>query len=698
MATGRSDLKTILAVAQLLGIVAVVAALYFARSVFVPLALAILLAFLLSPVVNWLQRNGTSNIFAVLATATLTFLILIVGVLFVGRQLSMLLDELPQYKHELLTKVRNISGLRSGMGQDLGDLADEVSAAMEDTGEAPPPAQDGDDPADSATDDAASPIVDTTRDESASASSDQGGGWFDFLTTGDSTEIEHDGKSPQTPLYITPVRANTPSPIASWAGTVGTMLGPLGTAGLVLVLALFMLVHRDDLRDRMIKVVSHGNYVVTTEALDEVGRRISRYLVAQTVVNVSYGLSMALGLFLIGKWLAPDGHFPNYALWGVISATFRFVPYVGPVVGAIFPLLISVAVFSGYQVFIGVAVLITIMELISNNVLEPWLYGASTGLSAVAVIFAAVFWGWLWGPVGLLLSTPLTVCLVVLGRHVPRFKVFYTVLGDQVELNPALRFYQRLLVDDPHRSRVLLAEYVENQGAIAAFDRMVIPAIKRVHQDVDDDVLSPDEGSIIYQRAVAALEESEIAGSPLTTDSDQVEEKNPEADADETAEQPEASKPLVLGCDAHDRSEGLILGFLANSLREQCELVVIEPNVLPEHMAEEIARRIPQLAIIAVIPPGGFAQARFLCRSIRRKGYQGIILVACFGKFKHFDRLFMRFRKVGASYMTTSVEQTRTKILRLIQPQASLKRIPPYTSKGRPKFAGEETEADASQK
>ncbi len=629
MENPKSDIATISAVAQLLAVVSTVAALYFARDVFIPLALGLLLSFLLSPVVNRLQRWGVPNLPAVIVTAALAFILLAGGFTLLGRELTTLVGDLPKHKDELVAKARSLSGMTSGVGGSLDELANEVTEAMEEG---------------------------VTQDTQAADDRSVWQVWTDKVLP-ESREVQrmpHDGTSVRTPLFVQQVRDDLP--LASWASTVGTVLGPLATAGLVSVFALFMLIHREDLRDRIIAVVSHGNYVTTTEALDEAAGRISRYLIAQTIVNTSYGFVLTIGLLLIGSTMTEGGSFPNAILWGVLATCLRFVPYIGPTAAAIFPLAIALSVFPGYSVAVTVLGFIITMELVSNNVLEPWLYGASTGISAVAVIVAAVFWGWLWGPVGLLLSTPLTVCLVVLGRYVPRFKMISTLLSEEVEIKPSIRFYQRMLAGDELRAGEMLSRHTEENDLNSSCDEVVVPALKRIRLDHDAEYLSDTDANRLF-----AMSGGLIDGLNQRVEGDR---------SDETAP---AELPLVIGCASHHFSESLILNLLRIGGVGRYELTSIEDDTLPQDVGRQIVDRDPAAVVIVVLPKGGFAQARYLCKSIRKAGYAGPVVISCFGKFKNFDKLFVRFRKVGATSMMTSYSQTRAKL------ESILKRRDPVT-------------------
>lgn len=626
MTTTKSDLATISAVAQLLAVVLTVAALYFARDVFIPLALGLLLSFLLSPIVNRLQRWGVPNVMAVVATATLAFVLLAGGFTLLGRELSSLVGDLPKHKDELVAKARSVAGMTSGVGGSLEEFAEEMTDAI---------------------DGAAEPKPEIEKDKTILQK------WTDELLPipAENTRTANDGTSVNSPLYVQEV--NDSVPLANWATTAGTVLGPLATAGLVSVFALFMLIHREDLRDRIISVVSHGNYVTTTEAMDEAAGRISRYLVAQSIVNTSYGFVLTFGLAIIGGTMTEGGSFPNAMLWGVLATCLRFVPYIGPTAAAIFPLAIALSVFPGYSVALAVLTLIITMELLSNNVLEPWLYGASTGISAVAVIVAAVFWGWLWGPVGLLLSTPLTVCLVVLGRYVPRFSVLSTLFGEDVEIKAAMRFYQRLLASDDHRAREMLLRHVDENDFDSTCDEILIPALKRIRLDHDNEHLTDADANRLFALVGGLISELKEHIHPA--------EEQPE-EPDETSVYQGPSLPTVIGCTSHHFSETLVLNLLRVGGVGHYQLDSLEDDTIPQEIGQQIVQREPAAVVIVVLPKGGFAQARYLCKSIRSEGYTGPILISCLGKFKNFDKLFVKFRKAGATSMTTSHSQTRSKI------------------------------------
>jgi predicted PurR-regulated permease PerM len=672
MSHTKADLAALTFIAKWVAGVLFVAVLYWAKDVFIPLALGLLLSFLLSPVVNRLQRLGMSNLLAIIFTATLAFALLAGGFTLIGRELSNLIGDLPKYKNELVSKARNVAGLTTGVGGQLDELASEVAEAMDSQ---------------------------SKERELKNASLLQR--WTDDLFPAsaqrDRTKA-NDGSSSKSPLYVQPVAQEIP--LHTWATTAGSVLGPLATAGLVTVFALFMLVHREDLRERFIAVISHNNYVTTTEALDEAGQRISRYLVAQTIVNTSYGFVLAIGLILIGLFMTPDGFFPNAVLWGIIAALLRFVPYAGPVVGAMFPLAISLSVFPGYGVVTAVLALIVVMELLSNNVLEPWLYGASSGISTVAVIVAAVFWGWLWGPVGLLLSTPLTVCLVVMGRYVPGFKFISTLLGEQVAVRSYIRVYQRLLAGDYERARAILLEHVRDHDLGSTCDRVVVPLLRRVRTDATADYLSEGDVNRIFslmggmiEAMVDAVDQSQEKSAQAAVALQTSTPTQPShAEAPSSAADPRHGEdvslsdkvsptlPIINGCMTHHFSEGLVLNLLRAAGKSSYSLQSIDEQSLPEDIAQQIVQDNPIAVVLVVIPKGGFAQARYLCKTIREAGYRSPIVVCCLGRFKNFDKLFLAFRRAGATNLTTTFSQTQDKLKSLARLRSERGGSPPQVS------------------
>ena len=404
------------------------AALYLGRDVLIPLALAILLSFALGPLVTWLYRRGLPRVPAVLTV--MLFVTLLIGgfAALVASQLTHLGQQLPTYEANLRAKAREVAAAAPGGGviDRTADLLRDFSREIDKITEGPP---------------------------------------------GNATDAGSEGMPADQPAKPIPVEIHEPPPppLEALSTFVGPLMQPIATAGIVLVFIVFVLLQREDLRDRMIRLFGMNDVHRATAAISDAARRIGRYLLMQLVVNLLYGVPVGLGLFLIGV--------PNALLWGMLATVLRFIPYLGPILAAILPIALSFAVDTGWTTPILTVALFIGLELFTNNVLEPWLYGSSTGLSPLAIIVAAVFWTTLWGPVGLLLATPLTVCLVVLGRHVPQLQFFEVLLGDQPVLAPEVKFYQRLLAGDPHEAEELAEDLLEEQPLEEVLDAVVLPAL-----------------------------------------------------------------------------------------------------------------------------------------------------------------------------------------------------------------------------
>lgn len=607
-----------------------VAILYVAQEVFIPLALALLLAFLLAPVVTRLERWRIGRVASVLLVVGVAFAV--IGTLgwVVGRQVMFLAEDLPAYQGEIVQKVKRLRGEAGGMGANIARLGKELERATVE------PASKPADPA--ATRRAAQTIA---RDPIGAVAREAVGG-------PPAVSAAPPGSTLANPLFTVALPAPV-SPVKTLATYLGLVLGPLGTAGLVIVFVVFMLLEREDLRDRVIRLVSRGKYLVTTRALNDGADRISRYMFAQTIVNGSYGLAVAIGLWVIGLTVGRGTPFPSFVLWGVLCAALRFIPYIGPWIAAAFPVALSLAVYPGFTVFAVTVSWFVLLELISNNVLEPWLYGASTGLSTVAILVATVFWTWLWGPAGLLLSTPLTVCIVVLGKHVAPLKFFDVMLGDQPALPPSASYYQRLLAGDRKEAADVVRQYAAVNGPDAVPDGVLLPALLLARRDRQAGDLSPDDESMIFDVTKEIVDGLSPVGPPA-------EEAIP------------GGTTLVLGCPAHHRAEELTLHMLAQLTRTLgCRTEVVSSRTLPAETEARIAAENPAMVFVAVLPPGGLVQARYLCRRLRRRFKDLKIVVGYWGRSRNFDRLLVRLRAAGASYVTTSLGQSRTQVKALLE-------------------------------
>jgi len=409
----------------------VVASLYFGSAVFIPVALAVLLAFLLAPVVDRFERLGMGNVPSVIVVTLLTFVVLTAAGYAILRQVSHLGDELPRYRSTIRERAIAVREVARGT------------------------------------------IVDRFRSTAGQVMDEINGG--------------HEGAPPPEQVAV----------VVEKPGSVLLQLPPLlealSTAGLVVVLVIFILIERRGLRNRVLRIAGHAHIAVTTRALDEAAQRISRYLVMQTTINASFGVAIGTVLFLIGL--------PYALLFGFLAAMLRFIPYVGPLIGGGLPVLLSLAVIPGWQGPLLVLGVIVGAELICNMLLEPLLYGQSAGVSQVALLVAIAFWTWLWGPVGLIVATPLTVCLVVLSRYVPDLQFLAVLLGDEPPLDLHARLYQRLLAGDAEEAREIVHEFGDAHPESHAYDELLVPALVAMRADRVRAALSPADEQRVLRAA-----------------------------------------------------------------------------------------------------------------------------------------------------------------------------------------------------
>ena len=411
------------------GCVLVVSVLYWAQAVLVPVALAILLTFVLTPPVTWLER-WIGRVPAVLVVVTLVFSVLGLSGWGLTRQLGHLAADLPGYRANIRTKIADVRG--AGKGGAVEQLQDTFEDIKGDLG----------------------------------ASGLQKG-------------------TISRPVVVAPEAASAFAGF-SW---LGPMVGPLSTAGLVVALVMFMLLERRDLRDRLIGLLGHGRLASTTKAFDEAGSRVSRQLLMQSLVNLVYGVGVGIGLYFLGV--------PYPFVWAALGAALRFIPYVGPVLGAGAPILVSLAALEGWRGPLTVVALFLVLELFTNLVLETVLYAGAAGVSQVALLVSVAFWTWLWGPLGLLLATPLTVCLVVLGKHVPGLSFVGMLMADTPALAPEYNYYQRLLARDQSEASDLVERHIKANPPSSVYDALLLPALNYAERDRIEGRLSATEETAV---------------------------------------------------------------------------------------------------------------------------------------------------------------------------------------------------------
>jgi len=461
LAQPRGTVLTNMAVAAL-----IIAALYFGREIFVPFALAVLLSFVLAPFVMRLRTWRIPRTISVLVVVLIGFSIIFsLGGLMVS-QATRLAAKLPGYQQTLSDKIESLRGL---MG-DSGTLEHASTVLKE--------------------------LKTELQHRDASGRGD-----------GELTRQPSDKPIPVE------VRQPDPGALSTLGAIIQPLISPLTTTGVVVIFVVFVLLQREDLRNRLIRLAGSADIQRTTAALDDAGKRLSKLFVTQIAFNAVFGLAIGIGLELIGV--------PSAPLWGLVAMIMRFVPYIGALISAIFPLILAAAVGSGWQMLILTAALFVVLELLAGQVIEPLIFGHSSGLSPVAIILSASFWTWLWGPVGLVLATPLTVCLVVLGRHVDRLKFLDVMLGDRPPLTPPQLAYQRMLAGDPIEAVEQAHEYLKDSSPENYYDAILLKGLRLAEADrqlghLDDDRLNRVVSTV--EELVAELEADVAPTEPKSPD------------------------------------------------------------------------------------------------------------------------------------------------------------------------------------
>jgi predicted PurR-regulated permease PerM len=623
---------------QIASLLIVALVMYVARDVLITVALGTLVAFVLSPLVNRLQSWGMSNTLAVLTSAFCVFALLSILLLGLLSSLDQIAEEVPKYRQEIARKLNSIEPTIEEYKNRLS-LTDRHSA---DQAPKKNPAIKKGTPGEDDESTKADPTI------------------FDRIL-GINKFDANDGSSPEKPLYVTD-SSSTVLSLKDWAGGLILIFGPLGTLGLVFIIALFGLLYREDLRDRLVSVISRGNYVVTAEAIEESSARIGRYLFAQLALNVSYGFVFTCGLIGIGYGLTPEGVFPHVFLLGTFAGVVRFIPYLGPLIGAAFPLLISILLFPGFQVFIAVAVLIIVLELISNNLVEPWLYGSSTGVSPVAIILSAIFWGWLWGPIGVLLATPMTVCLVVLGRYVPRFRFFATLLSDEEQVSSHVRGYQRLLSGEQRRFDQFVSDELKEREALEFLDQTFAPLVKLIQSD--EKRLQRGTGELFgkLQTGLRSVDLIVPSNEETTEDQQDTQESVDAGSKEESTVHRLDLRPTLTFLPLNDAGDLLLAQVIGKQLETDFQINLANYLEVSESTFMMTMESQPDVIVITMIPPGRGSQAKYWCAELRRQGFQGTILVACIGRFRAHGELLRSFRRKGANFITTTIGQSTRKL------------------------------------
>jgi predicted PurR-regulated permease PerM len=573
----------------------VVAALYFGRTVLVPIALAILIAFLLSRLVTPLER-WVGRVAAVLVTVIATFAIFAAASWVIGRQVIDLAEKLPDYQANIVVKIRS---LRLPSAGPLARFSHSVKALQNEL-VAPRPSPAGE-----------------------QAPSDR------------STTTAPPVTNP-IPVKVIEGRNAIPQLMQE---TISAVLSPLGTAALVLLLVIFMLLKREDIRGRLIRLVGQGRISATTRAMEDAGRRVSRYLMTQFLVNTCYGICVATGLHFIGV--------PNAALWGLLAGVLRFVPYVGPWVGAILPVLLSFAISTSWFTPLMTIGLFVVLEVIVSNFVEPWIYGANTGVSPIALIISAVFWTWLWGPVGLVLSNPLTVCLAVIGRHVPRLEFLAILLSEDQPLAPHEEFYHRLLSFSVDSAEEFSVKHVEAESLTALYNDVFVPAITAVEIDAHNGSVTAEQRTSALQRIQEMIDDSgDWQGSS----------RDHEQKINEVSGVASVIGSRVVCLPASAYRDELAAEMLVQLLRNQgFEAENLPARLKHQEMIDRTVEMRPESVCISVLPPTSIAQARNLTAAIRQRLESVTILIGVWSAKLDAENIRDRLRAAHVNDVVVSL-------------------------------------------
>ena len=594
----------------LIWLAGIILILYFARTVLIPLALALTLNFLLMPMVLWLQRFHFRRVLAVALVVLIS--IAAVGGMgwIVAGQVLQVASDLPQYRQNIRNKVE---ALHLAPESALGRAAESVRE------------------------------IDSDLEPSTAVGSQE----HLQSSTPSKTAV-----GPAIPVQVVTPPVTGLQSLWQW---LSPLLKPLGTAGMVVIFTVFILIEQEDLRDRFLRLAGVGQLHAMTLALNDASGRISRYLAMQFLVNAGYGICFGLGLFLIG--------IPNALLWGVIAGLLRLVPYVGALAATVFPLVLALAIFHGWGPPLLVVLLFLLLELIASNVVEPLLYGAHTGISSLALLVMTVFWTLLWGWAGVVLAIPLTVCAIVLGRYVPQMSFLHVLLGDETALSVEAQFYQRLLALDQEDARSVAQTFLRSHSRIALYDKVLVPALTLAEQDRHRGALDETRESFVY------LSTSEIVS---------------ELASDEPAETPAKGRkltprwvsnsalavPVVGRVDAgpstmrifclaaNDQADEITSSMLAQLLERAGHGVLSLPV---GSQLEEILQNLPpepqDVICISALPPFAFAQAASLCARIRLHLPEVKILAGVWGFSGDLNKAQQRFGSANPDVLVASLAQ-----------------------------------------
>jgi len=557
--------------------------LYFARDLFIPLAMALTLNFLLAPAVIHLERFRLRRLPAVILVVLLaSSFIAVVGWVVVLQVLGIASD-LPSYRENIDNKLAAIHAPTTGpVGSALYGIKVLNQDLFEPKTPPPPPPIELQKP---------STVQRSTREPVRPAPTAE-------------------ANQPNSPAQVMVVQ----QPVSDFAYVqqiLKPFIKPLGVLGMVVIFTIYMLFKREDLRNRLLLLAGMGRLNVMTQALDDAAQRISSYLLMNVLVNASYGLIFGIGLFLL--------HVPNATLWGVLLGILRMVPYVGMIIGGGLPICFAFAIFPDWWRPIFVLVFFIVLEIAVSNFVEPWLYGSHTGISALALVTTAMVWTLLWGLPGLILSTPLTVCLIVMGRYMPQMSFLHILLGDEAELAPEAHFYERLLAMDQTEAHNIADKFLEGHRLVDLYDGVVLPALSLAEQDRHKGYLDDTRSTFLFQSATELIAELTDYHSQLP-------------DSSSEGEDPRDRQCPVVCIPANDQADEIAAVMLAQLLEHRGHKTMLLPAVA---LTPEIFTRLreePSTTIcVSALPPFAFVHARNICLRVREALPQNRILIGLWG-------------------------------------------------------------------
>jgi len=572
-------------------LVGTVATLYFAREILIPFAFALTLTFLLTPVVALFERLHIGRVVSVLTTV-------LVSVAAAGGIGWIIAIQLVDVANQLPCR-RKRAGGRAGTDRP-GRATPSLACAWTES---------------------------VTCERTASA-----------LVS----HFRSDSPTPSKRMDATSRPGQTCSSASRTGGNGRDLYG-------------LMLLKREDLRNRLLRLVGLGQLNIMTQALDDASGRVSRYLLMQFLVNASFGTLFGFGLYRIGV--------PNAVLWGVVAGILRIVPYVGTLVAATLPIALSLAVFDGWLRPLLVFLLVVGLELIIANFVEPWLYGAHVGISSLVLLVTAVFWTVLWGPAGLILSTPLTVCVVVLGRYVPQLSFLHILLGDQPVLAPEAQIYQRLLAMDQLEAQTIMGQFLKGRPLVELYDSVLIPALNMAEQDRHKGVIDAAREEFLFLSINEMI--AELSEYQLATD----------GSAEDSVPIPDAAERLsarIICLPAHDRADEITAAMLAQLLEQKglaalsFPIVGPSPNEWLEWLAL-IETRGSDIVCISALPPYAFAPARAMCKQIRERFPTLKVVVCVWGFSGDTCKAKARFDRTQPDCLSTSLAQAVEHVQELVR-------------------------------